>query len=243
MIIDTHCHYDMFDNPNKIIKDCEIQKIITIGMTNLPSHFEMGFPHLKGYKYVRMALGLHPLMASEHEKELVKFKKNIDKTSYIGEIGLDFSKEGISTKDIQIKSFEYVLESISTKKKIVSLHSRRAEKEVLKLLQKHSIANAIFHWYSGSTTVLKQILERDYFFSINPSMVTSNTGQKLISEIPLDKILTETDSPYTMIGNRRTRPNDVKIVIEYLAKSNGLSVEFVENKIYSNFKNIINKIR
>ncbi|MPN20684.1 hypothetical protein SDC9_168063 [bioreactor metagenome] len=74
-------------------------------------------------------------------------------------------------------------------------------------------------------------------------MLTSNTGQKLISEIPLDKVLTETDSPYTMIGNRRTRPNDVKVVIDYLAKSNGLSVEFVENKIYSNFKSIINKIR
>jgi TatD DNase family protein len=233
----------MFDNPNKIIKECEIQKIITIGMTNLPSHFEMGFPHLKGYKYVRMALGLHPLMANEHEKELVKFKKNLDKTSYIGEIGLDFSKEGISTKDIQIKSFEHVLESISTKNKIVSLHSRRAEKEVLELLRKYSIKNAIFHWYSGSKTVLKQILESDYFFSINPSMLTSNTGQKLISEIPLDKVLTETDSPYTMIGNRRTRPNDVKVVIDYLAKSNGLSVEFVENKIYSNFKSIINKIR
>lgn len=243
MIVDTHCHYDMFDNPTQIIRDCEKNQIITIGMTNLPSHFEMGFPHLKGFKFVRMALGLHPLMANEHDKELLRFKKNINKTSYIGEVGLDFSREGIATKDIQIKSLEYVLESIKTKDKIISLHSRRAEKEVLELLLKHNIRNAIFHWYSGDITILKQILESGYYFSINPSMVNSKSGQKLISEIPLDKILTETDSPYTMIGNRKTRPIDVKVVINYLAKSNGVSIEFVENKIYSNFKDLINKIR
>lgn len=243
MIVDTHCHYDMFDNPTQIIQDCEKNQIITIGMTNLPSHFEMGFPHLKGFKFVRMALGLHPLMANEHDKELLRFKKNIDKTSYIGEVGLDFSKEGIATKDIQIKSFEYVLESIKTKDKIISLHSRSAEKEVLELLLKYKIRNAIFHWYSGGTTILKQILESGYYFSINPSMVNSKSGQKLISEIPLDKFLTETDSPYTMIGKRKTSPIDVKIVINYLAKSNGVSIEFVENKIHSNFKDLINKIR
>ena len=242
MIVDTHCHYDMFDNPTQIIRDCEKNQIITIGMTNLPSHFEMGFPHLKGFKFVRMALGLHPLMANEHNKELLIFKRNIDNTSYIGEIGLDFSKEGTATKDIQIKSFESVLEYIKTKNKIVSLHSRRAEKEVLELLLKYKIKNVIFHWYSGGITILKQILESGYYFSINPSMVNSKSGQKLISEIPFDKILTETDSPYTMIGNRKTRPNDVKVVINHLAKSNGLSAEFVENKIHSNFKDLISRI-
>lgn len=243
MIVDTHCHYDMFDNPTQIIKDCENRNIITIGMTNLPSHFEMGYPHIKGYKYIRMALGLHPLMAREHNRELVRFKKNIDNTSYIGEVGLDFSRDGISTKDIQISSFEYVLETIKSKKKIVSLHSRRAEKEVLELLKKYEIKNAIFHWYSGGVKVLREIFENGYYFSINPTMVKSKSGQKLIAEMPLDRILTETDSPYTQIGSRTTKPSDVKIVISYLSESKGMSAEVVENKIYSNFKNLINKIR
>lgn len=243
MIIDTHCHYDMFENPTQIIKECENKKIITIGMTNMPSHFEMGYPHIKAYKYIRMALGFHPLMAKEHDKELLKFKRNIDKTSYIGEVGLDFSKEGIATKDIQLKSFEFVLDTIKNKNKIVSIHSRRAEKEVLELLQKYRIENVIFHWYSGGLTVLRQILESGYFFSVNPSMVKSKSGQKLISEIPFDKILTETDSPYTMLGNRKTRPSDVQVVINYLSESNGLSADIIENKIYSNFNKLINKIR
>lgn len=243
MIIDTHCHYDMFENPTQIVRDCEQKQIVTIGMTYLPSHFEMGYPHIKGYKYIRLALGLHPLMAKEHNRELVRFKKNIDNTSYIGEVGLDFSRDGISTKDIQISSFEYVLATIKSKEKIVSLHSRRAEKEVLELLKKYEIKNAIFHWYSGGVKVLREILENGYYFSINPAMVKSKTGQKLIAEIPLDRILTETDSPYTQIGSRTTKPSDVKIVISYLSESKGMTAEVVENKIYSNFKTLINKIR
>ena len=78
-------------------------------------------------------------------------------TSYIGEVGLDFSREGFSTKEIQIKSFEFVLDCVKTKNKILSLHSRRAEKETLEMLMQKGIENAIFHWYSGSLKVLRNI--------------------------------------------------------------------------------------
>lgn len=243
MLVDSHCHFDMFENPLQIVKDCERQKIITIGMTNLPSHFEMGYLHIKSFKYVRLALGLHPLMAQKHRGELLKFKKNIDKTSYIGEIGLDFSKEGISTKEIQINSFEFILDEIKSKNKIVSIHSRRAEKEVLGLLRKYRIENAIFHWYSGGLTVLRQILDSGYYFSINPLMIKSESGQKIISEIPLDKILTETDSPYTSLANRITKPEDVKCVIRYIAQIYKKSDAEIEHLIYGNFRRLINTLK
>lgn len=243
MYIDTHCHYDMFKNPAEVIKSCESQKIITIGMTNLPSYFEMGIKHISEFKYVRLALGLHPLLAEKHSKELVKFKNNIDKTSYIGEVGLDFSQEGISTKEIQIKSFEYVLKTIFGKKKILSIHSRRAEKEVLELLKKHEISTAIFHWYSGSITILKLIIENGYYFSINTSMIKSTAGKKIISYIPLNLLLTETDSPYVTNNGVPTQPIDVKEVIQFLSKSNHTSEQEMEKQINDNFYELINKIR
>src|SRR5690554_3516799 len=147
-MIDVHCHFDMAKNPEKYISDNEKRKIITIGMTNLPSHFQMGINHVRRYKYIRLALGLHPLRAKEHAKEYSKFRQYVNETSYIGEVGLDFSREGFSTKEIQIKSFEIVLDCIGTKNKILSLHSRRAEKETLEMLTEKGIENAIFHWYS-----------------------------------------------------------------------------------------------
>lgn len=101
MIIDTHCHFDMMSQPEAYIRQKEQAGDIVIGMTNLPSHFEMGLPHVKRYKHIRLALGLHPLLASENKNELPLFDSLLDQTSYIGEIGLDFSK-----KDYQLKKIK-----------------------------------------------------------------------------------------------------------------------------------------
>lgn len=243
MYIDTHCHIDMFPNPEQIIKNCEDKKIITIGMTSLPSHFQIGINHIKSYKYIRLALGLHPLLAEKHNGELSIFKSNIDRTSYIGEVGLDFSKEGISTKNIQIESFRYVLSLAKGEKKILSLHSRRAEKEVLELLKEFNIKNAIFHWYSGSIKVLNEIIKSGYYFSINTSMITSINGQKIISEIPKNKILTETDSPYVEYMGASAKPENVLVVLKYLSELYNEPLPSVESRVYKNFSELIDKIK
>ena len=226
----------MAQSPEKYISDNEKKMIITIGMTNLPSHFQMGIPHIKSYKYIRLALGLHPLLAKEHSQEYSKFKQYTNETSYIGEVGLDFSREGYSTKEIQMKSFEFVLDCIKDKSKIISLHSRRAEKEVLDMLIDKSISNAIFHWYSGSVSTLHKIISADFFFSINSAMIQSDNGKKIIAEIPRELILTETDFPFIENGN-------IVHVYQYLAQLWRVSVSEVEQIIDSNFKQIITNIK
>ena len=62
MLIDAHCHIDMLKNPEAYLQKQERDGNITIGMTNLPSHFEMGYPHFRNLKRSRLALGYHPLM-------------------------------------------------------------------------------------------------------------------------------------------------------------------------------------
>ena len=109
MIIDTHCHFDMMPNPEAFIRQWEKAGDIVIGMTNLPSHFEMGFSHVGGFRHIRLALGLHPLLAAENKREITRFKRLVDQTSYIGEIGLDFSREGVETKEEQVKVLRELL--------------------------------------------------------------------------------------------------------------------------------------
>src|SRR5437773_7605791 len=104
-MIDTHCHIDQYPNPILIANECEKKGIITIGMTNLPSHFEIGYRHLLNFKKVRLALGMHPLLAPYETIEFSKFESNLHRTSYIGEVGLDGSKEGASTIEIQTETF------------------------------------------------------------------------------------------------------------------------------------------
>lgn len=235
-MIDVHCHFDMAKNPERYISDNEKRKIITIGMTNLPSHFQMGINHVRRYKFIRLALGLHPLRAKEHAKEYLKFRQYIDETSYIGEVGLDFSREGFATKEIQVRSFEFVLDCIKSKKKILSLHSRRAEKEILEMLIENRIENAIFHWYSGTLGTLRNIIDSGFFFSINSAMLQSDNGRKIIAEIPKELMLTETDFPF--IDN-----SNILDIHNYLSNLWNTSPSEVEHIINSNFNNLIQKIK
>ena len=242
-MLDTHCHIDLYPNPLTIAKEAEKRGILTIAVTNLPSHFEMGLPHLRGFQQIRPALGLHPLMAEYHDGERKKFRQTFSKTSYIGEIGLDFSKEGRDTKDIQIESLRFVFKQIQDRPRFVSLHSRGAENKVLELLEEFSIQGAVFHWYSGSLTVLDQVVQSGHYFSINPAMIRSKKGRNIINRIPLDRILTESDGPHIQLKNQSVRPIDIKGVLEVLGDIWGLSFQEVNGQVWSNFMKLLAPIR
>lgn len=228
MIIDTHCHFDMMSNPESFIRQKEQAGNIVIGMTNLPSHFRIGISHVITYKHIRLALGLHPLLAAENRNEIALFKKYINKTSYIGEIGLDFSNEGITTKTAQIMTLRDLLESLKGEKKIISVHSRKAENILLDLLREYNIENVIFHWYSGPINLIPAIVSEGYYFSINEAMIKSKNGRAIIERIPRNRILTETDAPYNPKA-------DITKVLTYM--------QMAEQDIKNNFMDLIAKIR
>lgn len=228
MIIDTHCHYDMMDSPEDYIKEVEKTGNIVIGMTNLPSHFDMGFEYIREYKKVRLALGFHPQLADEHKDELPLFTKYMGRTSYIGEIGLDFSPDYISTRNAQLFCLKYILEELQGKNKIISVHSRRAEKDLFSLLLDYNIRNVIFHWYSGPLSLIPEIISEGYYFSINEAMTLSISGKKIIERIPADRILTESDAPFN-------RKNNITSALRNL----GLEEQLIER----NFRRLVEQIR
>lgn len=242
-MLDTHCHIDLYSKPELILNECDKNGFAIISMTNLPSHFERGFPFFQNRNKVRQALGMHPLYAQHHKKEFPKFISNLSKTSYIGEVGLDFSKEGIDTKEIQIQTFESILKVVADKKKLLSIHSRRAEREVLNLLKKYQIKSVIFHWYSGGLNLIDEIIQEGYYFSINPAMVKSMSGRKIISKIPRQLVLTETDGPFIDENNLPIKPGQIQTVISLLSNEWKTSEEEVKKIIWSNFQNIVNRLK
>ena len=242
-MLDTHCHIDLYPDPYAIAKEVERRGILTIAVTNLPSHFEMGHPHLCGFRRIRPALGLHPLMAAHHKKERDGFKRLLSRTSYIGEVGLDFSREGRDTRDVQLESLRFVFNEIQDRPRFVSLHSRSAESTVLELLEEFNIQGAVFHWYSGSLTILERAVQCGHYFSVNPAMVRSKKGRNIIDRIPLDRILTESDGPHVQLRNQPVRPTDLKVVLEVLQDIWGMSFEDTEAQVMSNFMKSISPIR
>lgn len=242
-MLDAHCHIDLYPNPLAIAREVERRGILTIAVTNLPSHFEIGLPHLRGFRRIRPALGLHPLLAVHHPKERENFKRLLSRTSYLGEVGLDFSAAGRDTKEIQIESLRFVFHRIQDRPRFVSLHSRGAESVVLELLEEFKIQGAVFHWYSGSLTTLDQAVQRGHYFSINPAMARSRKGRNIIERIPLNRILTESDGPHVQWRKQPVRPTDIKEVLTVLRQMWKMPIEACDAQVLANFMNLIAPIR
>jgi TatD DNase family protein len=236
-----HCHLDRYPNPREIAKEAEQAGVAIVAITNLPSHFAAGKEPASRLKNVRLSLGLHPMLAPHSQRELDLFSQLEPSTSYIGEVGLDFSKDGIGTKEKQIESFRFVLERIAGKGKILSIHSRKAESEVLSCLRDDSITGATFHWYTGTKEVLSKILDAGHFLSVNSAMLKSSSGKELLAGVPPSCCLLETDGPYTKLGRLPARPVHLHQVVEQLSGLWSLSIGATQEKIAHNFRTMLQR--
>jgi TatD DNase family protein len=242
-MIDTHCHIDLYPHPTEVAAAADLAGVLTIIVTNLPSAFERALPFVGPMKNIRLALGLHPLVAEQHKAELQKFRELVDKTSYIGEIGLDFSRAGYGTKELQLESLKFVLQSLKGKPKFMTLHSRQAESAVLDLLEEERQSPIVFHWFTGALSALSRAVNQGHFFSVNPAMVNSPNGKRIIETLPKERVLTETDGPFVKIGSRSAIPSDVSLVEDYLASEWQMKPYEVRMKIKTNFFQLIRPIQ
>lgn len=236
-LLDTHMHFDLYRDRNAVIDYVEAHASYTIGMTNLPTLFMRYEPIVRNRKYFRLALGLHPELAAEYRDQLAQFTKCVHMTKYIGEVGLDYTTSDMKNRAIQANVFSEIVRSC-TEKHILSVHSRRASADVLDILQ-HFPGKVILHWYSGNDCDLEKALERGYYFSINHQMVQSNHGQHIISKLPLNRLLIESDAPFSK-GLRSNYSYDyIHTIYDYLKSSYELSESRIDELFRDNFKRIL----
>jgi len=241
-ILDSHCHLDRYPNPVQVASEATNRGVFTIAVTNLPSHFRIGLSHVRNLPRIRLGLGLHPLAANEHARELDLFKESLNLTSFVGEVGLDFSREGKDTRDIQLASFRSIASLLAKAPKVVSLHSRSAEAAVLDTLMEFKAPIAIFHWYSGPLGLLDEAISQGHYFSVNPAMILSERGKKIVARIPPDRLLTETDGPYVKIGRVPSKPWDAVLVENYLSRTWAIQPKEAQGRIWSNFQRMLQKL-
>jgi TatD DNase family protein len=243
-MLDAHCHLDLYPHPTQIATDAEKAGVFTVFVTNLPSAFDAAYPHTAKFKQVRAAVGLHPLSASMHtEQELGRFKELVAKTSFIGEVGLDFSREGLATRDRQLISFKFALQCLKNEPKFLTIHSRQAESAVLDVLKQEYSHPVVFHWYSGTLKNLETAMNCGHFFSINPAMTWSKKGRAIIEQIPRDRVLTESDGPFIDIENRQIVPADIHIVERALAELWGTDSAVVRSSVMHNFQRLMEPLK
>lgn len=238
-MLDCHCHLDLYSAPSLVARRAEAAGTFTVFVTNSPLAYVQSRPHAAQHARIRLALGLHPLLAEQHHSGRKAFEALAHQTSFIGEVGLDFSPAGRGTAELQTESFAFVLRVLGRHPKFISIHSRQAEAQVLKMLREAKRTPAVFHWYSGPLNSLEDAISDGHYFSVNPAMIGSLNGRKIVSAIPKKRILTETDGPFVKIGKRQAEPPDVSVVERYLAELWQMPVSAARSVIAANFRQLI----
>jgi TatD DNase family protein len=233
--VDLHVHIDFYSNPTELANEYENLKIYTIFVTYLPEIFLKTRHEYENYKYVRMALGFHPDMVGEYSFDKSEFEKSLKYTRYIGEVGLDFSGSNQQFKNEQLDIFNQITSPKYNKGNVYSIHSRKAESEVLEILKRNNVKNAIFHWYTGGKKTLKDIASSGYFFSVNHKMLTSKNGREIIQSIPKSQLLFETDGPFARKDKKIVYPKDLKEIYWDFEKV----IPDFEKIVFSNFKRLL----
>lgn len=232
---DTHMHFDLYKDRNNVLGYCESEKSYTIAVTNLPDLYERYYKIYKGYKYVRIALGFHPELAYQYKSQISKFERYIHTTKYIGEIGLDYSSSDKTNQIVQRFIFEKIINACKDEdNKIISVHSRKAETDVLSILENYK-GKVIMHWFSGSLKQVENCIDKGYYFSINQQMLLSKKGKSIINIIPIDNILFESDAPFTIGLNNVYSTNFMKEIYKYLSKTRNMSIEELSLQLKNNF--------
>jgi TatD DNase family protein len=240
-MIDLHCHLDLYPDPASVVAECVRRGIYVLSVTTTPSAWARTHELARGTGRIRTAIGLHPQLAKERRHELRQFDEILPQTRYVGEVGMDGTSECLPFWADQVAVFEHVLASCAAAGgRVLTVHTRRAEKEVFNRLEQCPGAGiTVLHWFSGSPKLLEQAISLGCWFSVGPAMLRGAKGRDLVSRMPSERVLTETDGPFAMAADRSALPWDVADAVAALAKLWNCSVDESETKVYLNFRALL----
>jgi len=239
-LVDAHCHIDLYKSPADVVRETESSKVFTIAVTNAPFVYNHTSELVAGCRYVRAAAGLHPELVEKYGNQIDRLRPLLKQTRYVGEIGLDYTTKDNELRQKQRIVFETILGWCQEEgNKILTLHSRRAATDVISMVGGSFRGKAILHWFSGNTKEIEKAVSQGMYFSVNPAMVLSEKGKALISAMPIDRVLTESDGPFVKIYGQECKPNCLDFVISELAKIWNFSLQQTQAKIYENFRTLL----
>jgi TatD DNase family protein len=240
-VIDLHCHLDLFPEPARIVAQCLARRLYVLSVTTVPSAFEGSAALVPAGSRIRTALGLHPELAAVRSKELALFERLLPRTRYVGEVGLDGSRNHRHALDTQRTVFDTVLQLCrSAGGKTISIHSRGAAGAVLDSVSREPGAGQfVLHWFVGSARQVVRAAELGCWFSVNPSMLSSRTGRDAVTAMPADRVLPESDGPFGLLDGTAVMPWDSWTIVPFLAECWHMAPRDAEHRIMRNFKSLL----
>jgi TatD DNase family protein len=247
MFIDAHSHVDRYDLVDEQALASALAEIIQWGILtvsnamDLPS-FKRNLEISGTCNLVLPTFGVHPWNAPEYADRLDDLCEAIEMSPMLGEIGLDhYFVKDTSTYPAQRKVLEFFLDAAREQGKIVTLHTKGAEREVLGLLDQYDLPRVIVHWYSGPLDVFREMMARGVYFTVGIEVLYSEHIQTIAQEIPSRQLLTETDNPGGPKGFRGKpgMPVLVQDVVRGVAEARGTTIESIVQTVQANMLELI----
>ena len=255
MIVDSHCHLIHEKNTlsvEKIIQKAQNSNVTTLlNITTKQDEFDRSIQLTEKYNAIYTSIGIHPhdssKMNSNVYKEILELC-NHEKVIGIGETGLDYYYNN-SLREEQINSFKMHIDIAQKNNLPLIIHMRNAEDDMLDIIKKKYEENpflGLIHCFTGSKNFLQKLLPLGFYFSISGVITFKNSDdlRETVKNVPLDRLLIETDSPYLTPVPHRGKTNDPSYIIhtlEYLANLFNLKPHDIQSATTNNFKNLFVK--
>ncbi|WLD93451.1 TatD family hydrolase [Alkalihalobacillus sp. AL-G] len=247
MLFDTHAHLNavQFDEDREEViqraKDEGVSHIVVVGFDRPTIHGALELSD--NYEFIYAAVGWHPVDAIDMTEEDLKWIEELashPKVVAIGEMGLDYHWDK-SPKDVQMDVFRKQIQLAKKVNLPIVIHNRDATEDVVSTLkeEKAEEVGGIMHCYSGSLEIAKECMDMNFYISFGGPVTFKNAKRpkEVAQEIPLDRILIETDCPYLSphpLRGKRNESSYVKYVAEQIAELKGISFEEIAKKTSDN---------
>lgn len=240
-MIDLHCHLDLYPDPHAVAEECKRRRIYVLSVTTTPTAFDGTRRLAPTGSRIRTALGLHPEIAAGRRHELELFERLLPLTDYVGEIGLDGSRDHWATLDAQTEIFRTILQTCARAGgRKLTIHSRAATARVLDVLEEvPGCGSFVLHWFLGSSRQVSRATAMSAWFSVGPTMLLSDRGRTAAAAMPRDRVLTESDGPFGQIDGEPAYPWDAEKAVAVFAELWGVSVDEAADQIAKNFRSFV----
>lgn len=255
-LFDSHAHMDsdyFTDDRDALLTQLqeELDGIINPGCDEITSGFAVSLA--EKYDFMYAAVGWHPedlegILDNSYLDELAAWAVH-PKVVAIGEIGLDYYWKDNEPKDVQKRR---LLEQLDLAKQFdlpVIIHDRDAHGDILEIFQKEVTGvRAVFHCYSGSLEMAKELLKRGFYLGFGGTSTYKNAAKvrEVLQYVPDDLLLFETDSPYLTpvpYRGKRNQPGYTELVARNAAEVRGTTFEALAAQTTKNVKTLFNKIK
>ena len=207
-LFDAHCHLDLMNGPNVVAHEATAMGLGLFDCGVDPRDFAGARERSGSNSHVIAGVGLHPWWIADGRcgtAEVDLLCELATQERYIGEVGLDFSPRFAGTEGLQTQTFERLCQTLSQHsipRRALSIHAVRSAETVLDILETNSLFNnspdsptIIFHWFSDTSDELVRARIAGCYFSISERMLATKRGREYARQIPLDRLLLETDAP------------------------------------------------